>query len=390
MTRIQLTKPVITQDMVEAAIYALQNERLVLGESVSKLEEEFAQYIGVKYAVAVNSGTSALILAYHAIGLNNATSFIVPTTTFISTASAGALLGAKPIFVDIKLSDYTIDENKVLKLMEKDGVKAKAIIPVHLYGFPAEIRPLIEAADENSIYVIEDAAQAHGAIYNGRRVGSLGHVAVFSFYPTKNMTVGGDGGMLVTNDEKVAEIAKKLRDCGRASKYLHDTLGYVFRMNTVNAAIGRVQLRYLDYWNEKRREKASLYDKLLAHIDEVVTPPKPTPNKIPVYHLYVIRLANEEHRNALGAWLLEHGIETLIHYPIPLHKQPVFRNTVVGTDLSNAELHAKTALSLPLFVELKDDEVKFICEKVYEFFDKALYKDREWIKKGRQWLEKFI
>ena len=263
---------------------------------------------------------------------------------------------------------------------------------MHLYGYPAELEPLLEIAEEKNIIIIEDAAQAHGAIYKGRKVGSWGHIAIFSFYPVKNMTVGGDGGMLVTNDEEVAMLARKMRDCGRKSKYVHDMLGYVFRLNSINAAIGRVQLRYLDRWNERRRSLAALYNKFLSQIDEVTIPPKPTSYKIPVYHLYVIRLPNKDVRNALGAWLYANGIEALIHYPLPLHKQPVFKEVYrkYKFKLPNTEKWADTVLSLPMFVELKEDEVRYICEKIYEFFDKKLQKDKEWVRRGREWLRRYM
>ena len=389
--KIPLARPIITRDMVEAAIDALQNEKLVLGESVYKFEEEFAHYVGVEHAVAVNSGTSALILAYHAVGLRPGQSFITTAATFISTASSGALLGATPIFIDIRLDDYTIDVGKVEIALNKTNTETRAITPVHLYGYPAELKPLVELASEKNLYIIEDAAQAHGALYEGRRVGSWGHIGIFSFYSIKNMTVGGDGGMLVTNDDKIAELARKLRDCGRKSKYVHDMLGYVFRLNTVNAAIGRIQLRYLDQWNERRRTLAALYDKLLGDLDEVITPPKPSSRKIPVYHIYAIRLPSEETRNALGAWLASNSIEAMIHYPVPLHKQPVFiKNHISPTSLESTEKWAKTILSLPMHPGLKNDEVKIVSEKIHEFFEKKLYTQKEWIQRGHEWLRKYM
>lgn len=387
--KIPLSRPVMTKDMVEAAVQALQNEKLVLGESVYRFEEEFAKFIGVKYAIAVNSGTSALLLAYMALNIANGAKFAAPSATFISTVSTGVIAGAYPLFADIDLNTYTIDPKHVYKLLRKHkGIRA--IVPVHLYGYPADLEPLIDVAKERDIAIIEDCAQAHGALYKGKKVGSWGDVGIFSFYPIKNMTVGGDGGMLVTNNEEVANIARKLRDCGRKSKYVHDVLGYVFRLNTVNAAIGLVQLRYLEQWNNRRREIAKLYDKLLSDIEEMITPPKPTPNKLPVYHLYVIRLKDENMRNTLGAWLENHGIQALIHYPIPLHRQPVFHNFTQNTSLPNTERWAETVLSIPMFPELKNDEVRYVSEKIHEFFDKMVYEDKEWAKRGELWLKKYM
>jgi len=387
--KIPLSKPIITKDMIEAAIQALQNEKLVLGESVYKFEEEFAKFIGVKYAVAVNSGTSALLLAYIALNVVNGVKFITPSATFISTASMGVIAGGRPLFADIDLNTYTIDPRHVYELLREHN-DVKVVVPVHLYGYPADLEPLIDMAKEKNIAIIEDCAQAHGALYKGKKVCSWGDVGIFSFYPTKNITVGGDGGMLVTDNEEVANIARKLRDCGRSSKYVHDELGYVFRLNTINAAIGLVQLRYLESWNHRRREIAQLYDKLLSDIEEITTPPKPTPDKTPVYHLYVIRLRDESTRNTLGAWLESHGIQALIHYPVPLHRQPVFRNFARDISLPNTERWAKTVLSLPMYPELTNDEVHYISEKIHEFFEKNVHRDKEWTKRGELWLKRYI
>ena len=389
--KIPLSKPTITKDMVEAAIYALQSEKLVFGESVFKFEEDFAKYIGVKYAISTNSGTSALILAFHAINITNKDKVISPSATFISTISSAMLLGAKPVFAEINLFDYTIDPTHVRALVRRE-THIKAIVPVHLYGYPAEMDPIMEIAKERSLYVIEDAAQAHGAKYKGKKVGSIGQIGVFSFYSIKNMTVGGDGGMLVTNDEEIAIIAKKLRDCGRKGKYSHDMLGYVFRLNTINAAIGRVQLRYLDEWNRRRREIAALYDKLLSDIDEVVIPPKPSSTKEPVYHLYVIRLKSKNIRDALGAWLEAQGIQTLVHYPVSAHLQPILRKLHGFKEgmLPKTEIWSKTVLSLPMFPELKNDQIRYVSEKIHEFFNKNIHINKEWIKRGENWFQKLI
>lgn len=386
--KIPLAKPTITKEMMEAALYALNNERLVMGESIFKFEEEFARYIGVKHAVAVNSGTSALILAYQILNLKSGDKFITPSATFISTVSSAMILGAEPIFADINLNNYTIDPESVEKIIEKDKNEAKTIVPVHLYGYPCDMDKIEELSENNGIHIIEDAAQAHGATYKGRKTGSFGDMGIFSFYPIKNMTVGGDGGMLVTDNEEYAEKARKLRDCGRKGKYSHDALGYVFRLNTINAAIGLVQLKYLDKWNERRRYLASLYDRYLSEIDEIKTPPKPNGQIKPVYHLYTIRLPDQKTRNSLGAYLESKSIQALIHYPIPIHRQEVCKNIKNNTDLKNTETWARTILSIPMYPELKEDEIKLISETIREFIDKKLHLNREWIRKGREWLEK--
>jgi len=384
-TWIPLAKPVINQEMIEAVISALQDEKLVMGESVFKFEEEFAHYIGVKHAISVNSGTSGLMLVAEAYGLKPKDEVIVPSATFISTVNGAVKLGAKPVFAEISLRTYTIDVNDVIR---KINEKTKMIIPVHLYGYPAELDPLLEAAEE--IIIVEDAAQAHGAKYKGKRIGGVSHAAVFSFYPTKNLTVGGDGGMITTNDDELAEKLRKLRDVGRKSRYTHDLIGYTMRLNTVNAAIGRVQLKYLDRWNERRRHLAKIYDQNLSQLDEVKTPPPPDNDHLPVYHLYVIRVPSE-HRNMLGAWLEENNIQALIHYPIPVHEQPAY--SYLGYSHENLPLTkewAKTVLSIPMFPELKDDQVKYISELIYEFYDKKLYLNRELARRGEKWLNKLM
>jgi perosamine synthetase len=372
--KIPLSKPVINDEVVEAALNALQNEKLVLGESVFKFEEEFARYLGVKFAISVNSGGTALLFAFLTLGLNKTYEIIAPSATFVSTVSSALFFKAKPIFADIDISTYSIDP---LDVEKKVTEKTKVIVPVHLYGYPAKMDKLMTISEEKKVPILEDCAQAHGAEYKGKKVGTFGKIAIFSFYSTKNVTVCGDGGMVVTNDVEVAEFVKKLRDNGRKSKNTFDTVGFTARLNTVNAAIGRVQLRYLDKWNEKRRKIASIYDKILGTLDEVVIPPNPSMDAKPVYHLYVIRVS-ECKRNLLGAWLKRNGIETAIHYPIPLHLQPLFaRFKYKEGDLPFTEEWAKTVLSIPMFVEMTEDQVKYVGEKICEFFDKKVYENNK-------------
>jgi len=372
--KIPLSKPVINDEVVEAALNALQNEKLVLGESVFKFEEEFARYLGVKFAISVNSGGTALLFAFLTLGLNKTYEIIAPSATFVSTVSSALFFKAKPIFADIDISTYSIDP---LDVEKKVTEKTKVIVPVHLYGYPAKMDKLMTISEEKKVPILEDCAQAHGAEYKGKKVGTFGKIAIFSFYSTKNVTVCGDGGMVVTNDEEVAEFVKKLRDNGRKSKNTFDTVGFTARLNTVNAAIGRVQLRYLDKWNEKRRKIASIYDKILGTLDEVVIPPNPSMDANTVHHLYVIRVS-ECKRNLLGAWLKRNGIETAIHYPIPLHLQPLFaRFKYKEGDLPFTEEWAKTVLSIPMFVEMTEDQVKYVGEKICEFFDKKVYENNK-------------
>ena len=363
--KISLAKPVFTDKMKDAAINALQTEKFVLGESVSKFESMFAQYCGKTHAVSVSSGTNALQLGMIGLGLKPGKRVMTTPFTFIATSNAVIHAGCEPEFADIDEKSYNIDINQVRK---KVTDKTKCLIPVHLYGNPCNMKEIMEYAQEKKLIVIEDACQAHGAVYNGKKCGSIGDVGCFSFYTTKNMTVCGDGGMVVTDDKKVADMIKKLRDCGRDTHYTHSIIGYTARLNTVNAAIGIEQLKILDQCNEKRRNNAKKYTELLKEIDEVVLPPNPTQNIIPVYHLFVIRTKK---RDALMKYLSDNGIATGIHYPIPIHLQPIYREKYQYSTgiFPIAEAVSNEVLSLPMFPELKDDEIHYVCEKIVEFYN---------------------
>jgi len=362
--KIPLANPVFDEEMKEAALDALQNERSVSGNSVHKFEEEFARYHGVRRAVSVSSGTAALQLSLIALGLKNGDEVVTTPASFVATSNAILHANGSPVFVDIDLGTYNMDPNCFEKSLTD---KTRATIPVHLYGYPAEMKAINEIAQERDIFVVEDACQAHGAEYMGKKVGTLGKVGCFSFYPSKCMTVCGDGGAVVTDDEEVANLIAKLRDCGRASQYLHDRIGFTARLNTVNAAIGRVQLRRLDSWNQNRRSRAALYDKLLHEVGDVVTPPKANDHVSPVYHLYVIRT---RYRDSLKDWLDKTGIQCGVHYPVPIHLQPVYRELFgfKGGEFPNSELLSQTALSLPIYPSMKDEDVKFVCEEIRAFF----------------------
>jgi perosamine synthetase len=365
LTKIPLAKPIFDAEMMDAASHALQNERFVLGESVHKFEEEFARYCGTKYAVSTASGTAALALVLLAKGVHGKEVVTTPAS-FVASANSIIHAGATPRFADITLDTYTLDPAKTRTSLSD---KTKAVLPVHLYGFPAEMGELCEVAGERGISVVEDACQAHGASYNGRKVGSIGDAGCFSFYPSKNMTVAGDGGMVVTNDEATTERVLSLRDCGRArgSKYLHDTIGFTERLNTVQAAVGRVQLRRLDEWNQRRREIACKYDQLLSDLVEVITPPRGNATTCPVFHMYVIRCPQ---RDALRLWLKRCGIESGIHYPDPIHLQPIYRKMFGYSrkEFPNSELLCRDTLSIPIHPRLTFDEVKFVSESIHSFY----------------------
>jgi perosamine synthetase len=362
---IPLAKPIFSKEMETAAVDALRNERFVLGESVLKFEEEFAEYCGVDFAVSMSSGTAALSIALTALNIKQGASVITSPASFVATANSVLHSGCVPKFADIDLKTYNLDPERLEAAVESG---TRAVIPVHLYGFPAEVDSMKEVAGKKGIAVVEDACQAHGALYKNRKVGSLGDVACFSFYPSKNMTVAGDGGMLVTNDEKIAGKAAKLRDCGRQSKYVHDLIGYTARLNTVNAAIGRVQLRHLDEWNEERRRNAETYDRLLSNVEELHLPPAGDESIRPVYHLYVVRTSM---RDGLKKWLESKGIECGVHYALPIHLQPIYQEMFGFKEgaFPNTEELCKTCLSIPMYPDLSENEVRFVCDQIHEFFE---------------------
>lgn len=352
-------KPVFDKDMEKAAINALRNEFFVLGESVFKFEEMFAKYCNTDYAVAVSSGTAALHLSLIALGIKNGDKILTTPMSFIATSNAVIHANATPVFSDID-ETWNIDPKKI----RINGIKG--IIPVHLYGRPCNMDEILETAEKNKIFVIEDACQAHGAEYKNRKIGSMGDIGCFSFYSTKNMTVCGDGGMVTTNNENVAEIIRKLRDCGRKSSYEHDVIGYTARLNTVNAAIGIEQLKKLDGWVKKRRENAEFYRRLLSNIEET-TLPVPEKNIKSVYHLFVIRA---KRRNELKEFLKKEGITCGIHYQIPIHLQPIYRKLYgyKGGGFPESEKHAEECLSLPMFPDLKKNEIEYVCDRIKEFY----------------------
>lgn len=368
--KINLIEPVLNRKMMKAAISALKNEFFLRGESVKKFEEEFANYIGTEYAVAVSSGTAALHISLLALGVGQGDVVITTPATFISTANAIVYVGAKPIFVDISLSTYTIDPNEIEKTIKNYKNRVKAIIPVHLYGYPSNMDEIMEISEKYGIPIVEDACQAHGAEYKNKKLGSFGDAAAFSFYPSKNMTVAGDGGMITTNDYNIAEVAKQLRDVGRSknNSYLHDFIGFTARMNTVNAAIGKVQLKYLDKWNRKRRRIARRYSKELEGVGDIILPPKGDRKIKPVWHLYVIRT---KYRDELKKFLEERGIQSGIHYPVPVHLQPPYRKMGFSEGLfPNSERWAREVLSIPLHPKLSDEDVGYVIESIKEFYKK--------------------
>jgi len=337
-----------TNEMKEAAIDALRNESFVNGESVSKFEEEFARYIGTKYAVSVNSGNSALQISLMALGISADSKVATPTNAFIASANCIRMTNAQPILTDIDARDGGIDVGSIKE-------KVDAVIPVHIYGNPCDFDSVKTFAEEQKIPIIEDACQAHGATYKNKKVGGLSDVGCFSFYPTKNMTVGGDGGMSTTNNEEVAEKIRSIRDNGRKTRNEFDKLGFTMRLNTVNAAIGRIQLKHLDEKNSRRREIVSIYKENL--IEDCILPENE--NGKSVYHQIVIQ---HENRDKIREELTNDDIGSAIYYEKPIHLQPLYLE--YDYKLPNSEKFAKEVLSLPSYPSLTNDQLLEICEHV--------------------------
>jgi dTDP-4-amino-4,6-dideoxygalactose transaminase len=345
---------------IDAAIQAvLDSTAFVQGPQVRSFEEAFAAFCGVRHAVGVQSGTAALHLALMACGIGPDDEVIVPSMTFTATAEMIGRLGARPVFVDVEPQTCNLDPAAMRAAVTDQTF---AVIPVHLYGQPAEMDAILEVAREHDLCVIEDAAQAHGAEYRGRRAGSLGDLAIFSFYPGKNLGAYGDAGAVVTDDSTLAERMRLWRDHGRQSKYEHLVEGFNYRLDTLQAAVLEVKLRRLEDWNAARRYNAELYRQHLANLP--VELPTEADDVRSVYHLFVIRTAA---RDAVLAHLRSRGIGAGVHYPIPLHLQPAYSHLGyrVG-DLPAAEAAASEVLSLPMYPELTEEQVVQVAEALQE------------------------
>ncbi len=354
---------------VDAAIKGvIKNTDFIMGEDLRLFEKEFAEFCQVKHAVGVDSGTGALELALHALGIKQGDEVIVPCFTFYATASAVASVGAKPVFVDVEDETGNMDHEGLEKALTP---KTKAIIPVHLFGQPVNMSEIMSFAKRHNIHLIEDSAQAHGARFKMENVGwktagSVGTMGCFSFYPGKNLGAYGDGGAVVTNSEELADKLKLLRDYGRTAKYEHSILGFNRRLDTIQAAILRVKLRKLPEWNAARRKNADLYDQLLGQAGIKVIQIRAFLE--PVRHCYAIRVPN---RDDLAEYLKKKGVATGVHYPIPLHLQKAFSHLGYKKgDFPVGEKIAEEILSLPIYPELKESEVKMIAGHIKKFFKK--------------------
>lgn len=346
------------KDEIDAAIArVLDSGWYILGQEVTAFENEFAAYIGVRFGIGVGSGTEALHLALRACGVGESDEVITVSHTAVATVAAIELCGATPVLMDIDLNTYTMDMSQIEQSITK---QTKAIIPVHLYGHPADMESIISIARRYELRVIEDCAQSHGAIYKDRKTGAWGDIAAFSFYPTKNLGAIGDGGIVVTDDPELAERARLLREYGWRQRYVSDFPGLNSRLDELQAAILRMKLRYLDEENRKRQALAVIYDGMLSSTS--LTLPTCASNAIHVYHQYVVR---SKRRDALRKFLQEKGIGTLIHYPVPVHQQPAYQGRLrCISSMVNTDRIVKEILSLPMYPELAPNKVRQIAETV--------------------------
>ncbi|WP_305064204.1 DegT/DnrJ/EryC1/StrS family aminotransferase [Methanococcoides sp.] len=352
---IPIAKPDIGEEEIEAVCKVLRSGMIAEGKRVAEFEEEFASYIGTEYAVAVNSGTAALHAALLAHGIGSGDEVITTSFSFIATANSIMYTGAKPVFADIEPNTFNIDPSLIEEKITDD---TKAIMPVHLYGHPAEMKAITEIAEDHDLILIEDACQAHGAAYHGKKVGSFG-TGAFSFYPTKNMTTS-EGGMMTTNDEEVARKAKMIRAHGSQQRYLHEMVGYNLRMTDIGAAIGLTQLKKLPSYNSLRQRNAALLSKGLEDTDGI-TVPVVREGCEHMFHQYTIRVND---RDEILTKLGQAGIGTGVYYPIPIHMQPIYKDAGYKDELPECEKASKEVLSLPVHPGVSEDEIQQIIDAV--------------------------
>lgn len=357
---LQVQYRALSEEINRAVQAVMERGDFILGSEVSAFEEEFAAYCGARYAVGLANGTDALHLCLRACGIGRGDEVITAANSFIASASAISFTGATPVFADVDPRTCTIAPRAIEAAITP---RTRAIVPVHLYGHPADMDPILAIARRHGLIVVEDACQAHGAEYKGRRVGSLGDAAAFSFYPGKNLGAYGDGGAATTNDPDVAERLRMLRNYGQRVKYQHDFLAFNSRLDTLQAAILRVKLRYLDAWNERRRQAAALYTARLA--PQGVSTPCVSPDVQHVFHLYVIRWRE---RDALLHALNRQGIGAGIHYPVPIPQQKAYCGLGYQPgDFPVTEALCREVLSLPIFPEITPEQIEAVCAAVTAF-----------------------
>lgn len=353
----------IKGEIDKAVQEVIDTASFVDGKALTGFESDFASFCGAKYGIATSSGSTALDLALLACGVGKGDEVITTPSTFIATSEAISHVGATIVFADIEPDTHNIDPKEIER---KITPKTKALIPVHLFGHPCNMEPILDLARKYGLIVIEDAAQSHGAEYKGKTVGGFGNAACFSFYPGKNLGAYGHAGMVVTNDEAIAKRVKLLANHGREEKYEHYMEGYNYRADSIQTAVLGVKLRYLPEWNEQRRKNAKLYNSLIKKISL----PKEEKYAKHVYHLYVMMT---DKRDELASWLKAKGISTGIHYPIPLHLQPAYKWLGHGVgSFPIAEAFCSKALSIPMFPELTEEQIKLIAKEINEWSEKTL------------------
>lgn len=371
----------IKDEIDEAIQKTIDSCAFVAGEKVREFENSFANYCGIKHAIGISTGTGAIYVALKALDIGRHDAVITVPYTFIATAEAISFTGATPIFVDIKDDSCTIDPEKIKEYIEekcewveKKGVlrdqekklNVKAIVPVHLYGQPADMDPIMEIAKKYGLAVIEDAAQAHGAIYKEKKAGSIGTLGAFSFYPSKNLGAYGQGGMVICDDDQLAEKVRMLIDHGQKERYYHEFEGWNYKMDGFQASILNVKLNYLDDWNEDRRHNAHYYNELLNGLEKIITP-KEMAYARHIYHLYVVRVPD---RDNFQSFLKENGVGTGIHYPIPLHLQKAYKHlNYKEGDFPISEKCSREVVSLPMFPELTHQEIEYVCRIIKEWVE---------------------
>ena len=344
-------------ELIGAIQRVMERGEYILSEETTAFEMEFSEYMGTKWGIGMNSGSDALLLSLQALGIGKGDEVITVSHTFSSTVDAVVRLGAKPIFVDVDPETFCMDATII---EDKISEKTKALLPVHIYGHPADMDVILRIAEDHNLYVVEDACQAHGAEYKGRNVGGLGHLGCFSFYPTKNIGACGDGGMVVTNNEEMAKKLSMLRNYGLKEKHRKEIMGQNSRLDETQAAILRVKLKHLKRWNERRRTIASQYSSYLEDTDLILPIEKEYAQH--VYHLYVVR---HEKRDLLHDYLRDKAkIQTMVHYPVAVHQQEIYRNMGYTPTLPSTEKLCREILSLPMYPWLTDDEVATISKRV--------------------------
>lgn len=354
---INIAKPIISDEEIEAVTEVLKSGMLAQGPKVEEFQNKFSEYVEAKYGIATSSGTTALHTALLAAGIKPGDEVITTPFTFAATSNSILYSQAKPVYADIDEKTFNLDPSKI---EEQITDKTKAILPVHLYGQPADMDPLLEIAEKYDLKVIEDAAQAHGSVYKGKKIGSIGDLGCFSFYPTKNMTTG-EGGMVTVNDEDLAEKADMVRAHGESKRYEQSLLGYNYRMTDIAASIGLVQLKHIDEFNKIRNKNAEYLSEGLNDI-EGITPPEVAEGVTHVFHQYTIRVS--KNRDEFQKFLTDNGIGTGIHYPTVLYRQPYYMAQNITGDCPLAEKAAAQVISIPIHPSLTDEELDTIIDTI--------------------------